>query len=291
MPWINQVRSFYGWLLSCFTLRQNKTSKQCGLFKTFHEDFGMRSWTIPLEIVFNCQNLRCVTKANMFLFHIVLESYTPELRVTCRFWTGRSKLLDLCALTSFIADGVRAFTSGCTVPGTDIARFALCWCTIWTLIARTCGARTSASCMRKKSYAEQRCCECIFLPSHRIAVNWVPNVLPLSILTATVLQVESLSIPKAEASTTLPKAPCPRVLPDRGKQYLVNGTAAELPVLQLHSQTVSYVLAAALKQHAQVLIIIIIIRLCSLRECVFDCSWDDGTDSKLFNERLTFIFT
>lgn len=180
----------------------------------------------------------------------LLIIYTPELRVTCGFWTGRSELLDLCALTSFIADGVRAFTSGCTVPGTDIARFALCWCTIWTLIARTCGARTSASCMRNKSYAEQTCCECIFLPSHRIAVNWVPNVLPLSILTATVLHVESLSIPKAEASTTLPKAPCPRVLPDRGKQYLVNGTAAELPVLQLHSQTVSYVLAAALKQHA-----------------------------------------
>lgn len=128
-------------------------------------------------------------------------------------------------------------------------------------------------------------------PNLRIAVNWVPNVLPLSILTATVLHVESLSIPKAEASTTLPKAPCPRVLPDGGKQYLVNGTAAELPVPQVHSQTVSYVLAAALKQHAQVLIIIIIIRLCSLRECVFDCSRDDGADSKLFNERLTFIFT
>lgn len=149
----------------------------------------------------------------------------------------------------------------------------------------------------KKSHAEQTCCrwvqkhspsECIFLPNHRIAVNWVPNVLPFSILTATVLHVDSLSIPKAEASTTLPKAPCPRVLPDRGKQYLVNGTAAELPVPQVHSQTVSYVLAAALKQHAQVLIII---RLCSLRECVFDCSREDGADSKLFNERLTFIFT
>lgn len=71
----------------------------------------------------------------------------------------------------------------------------------------------------------------------------------------------------------------------------MNGTAAELPVPQVHSQTVSYVLAAALKQHAQVLIIIIIIRLCSLRECVFDCSRDDGADSILFNERLTFIFT
>lgn len=102
--------------------------------------------------------------------------------------------------------------------------------------------------------------------------------------------MESLSIPKAEASTTLPKAPCPRVLPDRGKQYLVNGTAAELPVPQVHSQTVSYALAAALKQHAQVLIIIIIIRLRSRRKCVFDCSRDDGADYKLFNERLTFIF-
>lgn len=40
-------------------------------------------------------------------------------------------------------------------------------------------------------------------------------ILPFSIFTATVLHVDSLSIPKAEASTTFPKAPCPRVLPVR----------------------------------------------------------------------------
>lgn len=43
--------------------------------------------------------------------------------------------------------------------------------------------------------------------------NNIFYILPFSILTATVLQVESLSIPKAEASTTFPKAPWPRVLP------------------------------------------------------------------------------
>lgn len=36
---------------------------------------------------------------------------------------------------------------------------------------------------------------------------------PLSIFTATVLQVEDLSMPKADASTTFPKAPWPSVLP------------------------------------------------------------------------------
>ena len=44
------------------------------------------------------------------------------------------------------------------------------------------------------------------------------DILPFSILTATVLQVESLSMPKAEASTTFPKAPWPRVLPGEGKK-------------------------------------------------------------------------
>lgn len=191
------------------------------------------------DLFFNCQNLHSATKANMFLFHTVLESYTFELWVTCRFWTARLELLDLRSLTSFITNGVRAFTSGCTVPGTDIARFALCWCTIWALIARTCGACTSVPCMRNilcridtLSLGPQ--IEA-FYPNHGLAVNWVLNILPLSILTATVLHVDSLSIPKAEASTTFPKAPCPRVLPDRVKQNLVKGTAEELPLPQVHS--------------------------------------------------------
>ena len=43
----------------------------------------------------------------------------------------------------------------------------------------------------------------------RISEGYVP----LSIFTATVLQVEDLSMPKADASTTFPKAPWPSVLP------------------------------------------------------------------------------
>ena len=58
------------------------------------------------------------------------------------------------------------------------------------------------------------------------------DILPFSILTATVLQVESLSIPKADASTTFPKAPWPRVLPGKGRRYLISGTTSELPVPQ-----------------------------------------------------------
>lgn len=37
--------------------------------------------------------------------------------------------------------------------------------------------------------------------------------LPFSIFTATVLQVEILSMPNADASTTFPNAPRPKVLP------------------------------------------------------------------------------
>lgn len=98
--------------------------------------------------------------------------------------------------------------------------------------------------------------------------KWVPRVLPLSILTATVLHVESLSIPKAEASTTLPKAPCPSVLPARRKQYLVNGTAAaEPPVPPVQSLSVSYVSAAGVKQDAQAQIVVIS-QLHGLSKCV-----------------------
>lgn len=62
------------------------------------------------------------------------------------------------------------------------------------------------------------------------SVNGVFDILPFNILTATVLQVESLSIPKAEASTTFPKAPWPRVLPGKGRRYLISGTTLEFPV-------------------------------------------------------------
>lgn len=226
--------------------------------------------------VFKCQNLRSVSKAKIFFFHIVLELYTFELLATCRFWTAWSELLDLRTLTSFITDGVRAFTSGCTVPGTDTACFALRWYTIWTLIAGTCGAVAHASvmCTKKKNIPVQNwqlilihhnsrsgdnrnnagvsVINAFLSNASRITVKWVPNVLPLSILTATVLQVESLSIPKAEASTTFPKAPWPRVLPGRRKRYLVSGTAIELPVPQVESQTgfpVSNALGVWLKQH------------------------------------------
>lgn len=63
------------------------------------------------------------------------------------------------------------------------------------------------------------------------------DILPFSILTATVLQVESLSIPKAEASTTFPKAPWPRVLPGKGRRYFVSGMTLELPVPRAENQT------------------------------------------------------
>lgn len=63
------------------------------------------------------------------------------------------------------------------------------------------------------------------------------DILPFSIFTATVLQVDSLSIPKAEASTTFPKAPWPRVLPGKGRRYLISGTTSELPVPQGGNQT------------------------------------------------------
>lgn len=143
-------------------------------------------------------------------------------------------------------------------------------CEQWTnIIARTCAARTSVSCMRKILRATNVQKQKLFL----LNGNWVPNVLPLSILTATVLHVESLSIPKAEASTTLPKAPCPRVLPARGKQYQVNGTAAELPVPQVRSQAVSNVLAAGVEQHVWARIVIIS-GLPSLKKCVTD--WNSG---------------
>lgn len=56
------------------------------------------------------------------------------------------------------------------------------------------------------------------------------QILPFSILTATVLHVDILSIPKAEASTTFPKAPWPRVLPGEGKKRLISGKVSELPV-------------------------------------------------------------
>jgi len=42
--------------------------------------------------------------------------------------------------------------------------------------------------------------------------------LPFSIFTATVLQVEILSMPNAEASTTFPNAPWPKVLPVRERK-------------------------------------------------------------------------
>ncbi len=42
-----------------------------------------------------------------------------------------------------------------------------------------------------------------------------PDLLPLSILTATVLQPVVLSIPNADACITLPKAPRPRGFPER----------------------------------------------------------------------------
>lgn len=62
---------------------------------------------------------------------------------------------------------------------------------------------------------------------HCIKMN---DILPFSILTATVLHVESLSIPKAEASTTFPNAPWPRVLPGEGRRYLISWTTLEFPV-------------------------------------------------------------
>lgn len=58
------------------------------------------------------------------------------------------------------------------------------------------------------------------------------QILPFSILTATVLHVDILSIPKAEASTTFPKAPWPRVLPSKGKRHLISGRVSELSVPQ-----------------------------------------------------------
>lgn len=88
-------------------------------------------------------------------------------------------------------------------------------------------------------------------------VNKDFNVLPLSILTATVLHVESLSIPKAEASTTFPKAPWPRVLPGKGRKYLISGTALELPVPRVKNPSgfpVSQAMGLELKQHARALI-------------------------------------
>lgn len=88
-------------------------------------------------------------------------------------------------------------------------------------------------------------------------VNKDYKVLPLSILTATVLHVESLSIPKAEASTTFPKAPWPRVLPGKGRKYLISGTALELPVPRVKNPSgfpVSQAMGLELKQHARALI-------------------------------------
>lgn len=90
-----------------------------------------------------------------------------------------------------------------------------------------------------------------------VRVNRDFTVLPLSILTATVLHVESLSIPKAEASTTFPKAPWPRVLPGKGRKYLISGTALELPVPRVKNPSgfpVSQAMGLELKQHARALI-------------------------------------
>ena len=52
--------------------------------------------------------------------------------------------------------------------------------------------------------------------SHRIVILFPQNteLVPLSILTATVLQLVVLSIPNADACITLPKAPRPRGFPE-----------------------------------------------------------------------------
>lgn len=59
---------------------------------------------------------------------------------------------------------------------------------------------------------------------------------PFNILTATVLQVESLSIPKAEASTTFPNAPWPRVLPGKRRRYWMSFLSLGLVSLWVFNQ-------------------------------------------------------
>lgn len=68
--------------------------------------------------------------------------------------------------------------------------------------------------------------------AYQVDFNFIElhDLVPLSILTATVLQLEVLSIPNAVAWMTLPKAPWPRGFPDGGRHKVGENNEEEREV-------------------------------------------------------------